>query len=67
MLTGIQEAQVAKSHKVPAKCQKVYVLITQAKGTEGGAVKGPMKVCSSSKLNDHWTDSLTAPQEEDEA
>lgn len=60
MLTGVQEAQVAESRKVPAKRRKVYVLITQAKRTEGGAVKGPMKVCSCSKLIDHWTDSLTA-------
>ena len=48
MLGDVQQAQVAESNKVPAKHQKVCVLITQAKRTEsGGAVKGLMKVCKS--------------------
>ena len=46
MLGDVQQAQVAEGNKVPTKCQKVHVLITQAKRTEsGGAVKGLMKVC----------------------
>ena len=36
MLGDVQEAQVAEGNKVPAKCQKVYVLITQTKKTESG-------------------------------